>query len=147
MQLNRKYMGKRYLSIQPSKSASGNRSGKSVEDPTLVCPEGCVTIYVNNLPYSATEDEIAQAFSKHTPQSTIAEDGVRIARNSVTRQSKGFCYIDYETSKDAQRLFKAAIKKNVLVGGRIVRLDFDTGRVKGSFRTESGRLLNKNHED
>ena len=147
LQLNRKYMGRRYLSIQPAKTTSGNRSGKSVEDPSVVFPEGCVTIYVNNLPYSATEEDIATAFSKHSPQSSISEDGVRIARNSVTRQSKGFCYIDYETSKDVKRLMKAAIKKNVIVEGRIVRLDYDTGRAKGSFRTESGRLLNKNHED
>ncbi len=145
--LNRKYMGRRYLSIQPAKNSSGNRSGKSVEDPNATCPEGCVTIYVNNLPYGASEEDIASAFSKHTPQSSIAEDGVRIARNSVTRQSKGFCYIDFETSKDAQRLMKAAVKKNVFVGGRIVRLDYDTGRIKGSFRTESGRLLNKHPEN
>jgi len=145
--LNRKYMGRRYLSIQPAKASSGNRSGKSVEDPSVTCPEGCMTIYVNNLPYGASEQEIEAAFSKHTPQSSIAEDGVRIARNSVTRQSKGFCYVDFETTKDAARFMKAAIKKNVLVGGRIVRLDFDTGRAKGSFRTESGRLLNKHPED
>jgi len=146
--LNRKYMGRRYLSIQPAKSSSGNRSGKSVEDPgNIACPEGCLTIYVNNLPYGATEEEIAEAFSKHAPRISIAADGVRIARNSVTRESKGFAYIDFETSKDAFRLMKAAVKKNVLVSGRIVRLDYDTGRVKGSFRTESGQLLNKNHED
>jgi nucleolin len=146
--LDRKYMGRRYLSIQPAKSSSGNHSGKSIEDPSnMSCPEGGVTIYVNNLPYDATEEIIEAAFLKHTPKSTIAEDGVRIARNSVNRQSKGFCYIDFVTTKDAQRLMKAAVKKNVLVGGRIVRLDYDTGRAKGSFRTESGQLLNKNHEE
>jgi len=147
LELNRKYMGRRYLSIQPAKSSSGNRSGKSVEDPNITCPEGCTTVYVNNLPYNATEEDIEVAFLKHTPKSSIAEDGVRIARNSMTRQSKGFCYIDFETSKDAQRLMKAAIKKNLLVSGRIVRLDYDTGRIKGSYRTGSGQLLNKNHDD
>ena len=145
--LNRKYMGKRYLSIQPAKSSTGSRSGRSIEDPSIECPDGCVTIFVNNLPYEATEDQIAAVFSKHAPNSSIAEDGVRIARNSMTRQSKGFAYIDFETSKDAKRLMKAAVKKNVLLGGRIIRLDYDTGRIKGSFRTASGQLLNKNHED
>lgn len=145
--LNRKYMGKRYLAITPAKSRTGSRSGKSVEDPSIQCPDGCVTIFVNNLPYKATEDDIAEVFSEHTPNSNIAEDGVRIARNSQTRLSKGFAYIDFETSEDAQKFMKAAVKKNVIMEGRIIRLDYDTGRMKGSFRDGSGRLVNKNHED
>eukprot|EP00536_Pseudo-nitzschia_multiseries_P010566 jgi/Psemu1/307417/fgenesh1_kg.327_\ len=150
-------MGRRYLTIQAAhrpgtgcggSGSSGNRSGKSVEDPGVVCPEGCRTIYVNNLPYEATEASIASVVSKHTkPKLGIAEENVRIARNSVTRQSKGFAYIDFENSADAQKLMKAAVKKNLTVGGRIVRLDYDTGRAKGSFRTESGRLLQKHFQD
>mmetsp|Transcript_3135 Transcript_3135/g.6683 ORF Transcript_3135/g.6683 Transcript_3135/m.6683 type:complete len:225 (+) Transcript_3135:489-1163(+) len=154
--LSGKYMGRRYLTIQAANrpgsgngGSSGNRSGKSVEDPgNVACPKGCTTIYVNNLPYEATETSIASAVSKHTKTAvTVTDENVRIARNSVTRQSKGFAYIDFGSSKDAQKFMTAAAKKNVTVGGRIVRLDYDTGRAKGSFRTESGRLLQKHFGD
>ena len=106
-------------------------------------PTDCHTLFVNNLPYRAAEDEIAAAFESFG--ATISEDGVRIARNSVTRQSKGFCYIDFETPKDAQRVMKST--KNVVVGGRILRLDYDTGRMKGSYRAESGRLWTKESKE
>lgn len=155
--LNGKYLGKRYLTIQPANKTmqSGNRSGRSIEDPALVekPPKDCCTIYVNNLPYDATEKDISAAFQKHTPSIRIVETvenainkksnneendpdfgGVRIAKNSITRQSKGFAYIDFVSHKDCQKLMTAAVTKNVIVGGRIVRLDYDTGRIKGSFR-------------
>ena len=159
LQLNGQYIGKRYLTIQPANKTiqSGNRSGKSIEDPALVQkpPKDCCTIYVNNLPYDATETDIYTAFQKHTPNVRIVETvdnttdtkgngggqfdekefgGVRIAKNSVTRQSKGFAYIDFVNHKECQKLMTAAVTKNVMVGGRIVRLDYDTGRIRGSFR-------------
>jgi len=156
--LNRKYMGRRYLTIQPAKGGSsstttgtgevgigGTRSGMSIEDNVLVKiktgpPDQCTTIYVNNLPYTASEEDISDAFLAHTPSLKIntdsaeSEQGVRIARNSVTRLSKGFAYLDLVSPKETQKLMKAAIQKNVIVGSRIVRLDYDTGRMKGSFR-------------
>jgi nucleolin len=152
--LSGKYLGRRYLTIQAANKlggsgdggASGNRSGRSVEDPTIKLPTDCCTIFVNNLPYTASEDDISEAVLKHAPSVTIADDGVRIARNSVNRQSKGFAYIDFISSKETQKLMKSAIKKNITIGGRIVRLDYDTGRIKGSYRNESGQFLNSSHE-
>ena len=152
--LSGKYLGRRYLTIQAANKpggsgdggASGNRSGRSVEDPAIKLPTDCCTIFVNNLPYTASEDDISKAVLKHAPSVTIAEDGVRIARNSVNRQSKGFAYIDFISSKETQKLMKSAIRKNITIGGRIVRLDYDTGRIKGSYRNESGQFLNSSHE-
>jgi RNA recognition motif-containing protein len=137
-------LGKRYLTIQPAntpKSSSGvvgqSRVGQNSEEPP---PKDCKTLFVNNLPYGATEEEIAKVFEKY---GNIAEDGVRISRNSVTRQSKGFCYVDFVSPEDAQKVVQACTKKNLTVGGRIVRIDYDTGRIKGSYRAESGRLWTK----
>ncbi|KAL3897200.1 MAG: hypothetical protein SGARI_006976, partial [Bacillariaceae sp.] len=140
---NGKYMGKRYLNVQPSKE-SGSGSGSRSAPLSLPVPDGCLTLFVNNLPYGASEVEIAAAFSKRLSTSTtLTEEHVRIARNSVTRQSKGFCYVDFDTVKDIESVVKASLQRPIAVGGRAVRLDYDTGRVKGSFRTDSGRLYAK----
>ncbi|OEU23243.1 hypothetical protein FRACYDRAFT_178914 [Fragilariopsis cylindrus CCMP1102] len=135
--LSGKYLGRRYLTIQ---------AANKPEDPAIKLPTDCCTIFVNNLPYTASEDDISKAVLKHAPSVTIADDGVRIARNSVNRQSKGFAYIDFISSKETQKLMKSAIRKNITIGGRIVRLDYDTGRIKGSYRNESGQFLNSSHE-
>mmetsp|Transcript_18905 Transcript_18905/g.33304 ORF Transcript_18905/g.33304 Transcript_18905/m.33304 type:complete len:345 (+) Transcript_18905:80-1114(+) len=144
--LSGKYLDRRYLTIAPS-NAPGGGSSKMPTTLSLPAPSSCQTLFVNNLPYSATEQEIAHAFSKYT-KTTITEDNVRIARNSVTRQSKGFAYIDFDTTEDLEAVVRghtspASKKKPIAVGGRAVRLDYDTGRIKGSFRTDSGRLWTK----
>lgn len=139
LDLSGKHLGKRYLTIQEANTPKGGSRPRVNNDPP---PKDCNTLFVHNLPYNATEDEIAKVFELH---GNLAEDGVRIARNSVTRQSKGFAYIDFETPKDAQNVMKACAKKPLLVGGRMVRLDYDTGRMKGSFRAQSGRLWTKEH--
>ena len=86
------------------------------------------------------EEDIETAFGKVCDGEIV---GVRIARNSVNRQSKGFCYLEFNTPQDAQSVVKASAKKRIIVGGRPVRIDYDTGRMKGSFRSESGRLWTK----
>jgi nucleolin len=142
LKLSGKYMQKRYLTIQTANvpKSGGSRPRVNTDPP----PKDCQTLFVHNLPYGATEDEIHRVFEKH---GEVAEDGVRIARNSVTRQSKGFAYVDFESPKDARKVMKACIKKALVVGGRMVRLDYDTGRMKGSFRAESGLLWTKEHGD
>jgi nucleolin len=140
--LNRQYMGKRYLSVQPAKDA-GRAANNRSSSLSLPPPEGCLTLFVNNLPYNATETHISAAFSSRI-SGGVTEDHVRIARNSVTRQSKGFCYLDFDTVKDLEAIVKASQQRPILVVGRAVRLDYDTnGRIKGSFRTDSGRLWTK----
>ncbi|KAL3905235.1 MAG: hypothetical protein SGILL_009758, partial [Bacillariaceae sp.] len=139
--LHRQYMGKRYLSVQPAKD-SGAASANHSKPLTLPPPEGCLTLFVNNLPYGAAETEIAAAFTKRIP-GNLNEEHVRIARNSVTRQSKGFCYVDFDTVKDLEAVVKASQQRPIVVSGRAVRLDYDTGRIKGSYRSDSGRLWTK----
>jgi nucleolin len=146
--LSGKYLQKRYLTIQPANAPkNGSSEARTTQsNPDDPPPKDCRTLFVHNLPYGATEEEILEVFEKY---GEIAKDGVRIARNSVTRQSKGFAYVDFVSPQDAQKVFKAACadKKNVTVGGRVVRLDYDTGRIKGSFRTDSGRLLTKERDE
>ena len=141
---------KRYLTIQPAKAPKSGSSSKTYQDvdPFAPPPKDCKTIFVHNLPYQATEDEIAQVFSNYGSIVPDATSGVRIARHSgLNRQSKGFCYIDYDTPEQAQAAVKACASQTIHVGGRLVRVDYDTGRMKGSFKTSSGRLWTKEKKE
>jgi nucleolin len=150
LKLSGAYLDRRYVTIETanapgSKAAQGQSSYSYTESTDNgQAPNDCRTLFVTNLPYNATEDDISRVFETY---GTIAEDGVRIARNSVSRQSKGFAYIDFGTPRDARKVIEVASTRELKVGGRMVRLDYDTGRIKGSFRTDSGRLWTKETKD
>ena len=150
-EVNGKYMGKRYLNVQPA-NAPSNKVTHSVTSSSVASAGDCKTLFLANLPYSATEDEIVMAVKKVVPNVTLDENDasscVRIAKNSVTHQSKGFGYLDLTDSNDARQIMQSASKRPIKVGGRVVRLDYDTnGRIKGSYRADSGRLWSREQRD
>lgn len=53
-------------------------------------------LYVGNLPYSCTEDDLSQEFSKFGEV-----EGVRIIINRDTGKSKGFAFVQMRDDKDA----------------------------------------------
>lgn len=55
------------------------------------------TLYVGNLPFSATEDEIRGLFEQH---GTV--DAVKIINDRETGRPRGFCFVDMP-SDDAQK--------------------------------------------
>jgi nucleolin len=146
------YLGSRYLTIQPANmpGSGGDKERSSSSALKLPVPKDCHTIFVNNLPYTATEEDIATVFR-------TTKDCVRIARNSITRQSKGFAYVDFPSTKELETFVShtaaaaaaaaAATTKPLIVGGRQLRLDYDTGRVKGSYRADDGRLWSKKRQN
>jgi nucleolin len=140
------YLGSRYLTIQPANmpGSGGDKERSSSSALKLPVPKDCHTIFVNNLPYTATEEDIATVFR-------TTKDCVRIARNSITRQSKGFAYVDFRSTKELETFVSheaaAAATKPFIVGGRQLRLDYDTGRVKGSYRADDGRLWSKKRQN
>lgn len=139
--LSGKYLQGRYLTIQSAKKPKTPSNFSTADnDPFAPPPKDCKTIFCHNLPYHATEEEIAKVFEQF---GTIIPNGVRIARNSVSRQSKGFCYIDFESPSEAKRAVTTCARKHIHVGGRLIRVDYDTGRIKGSYRAETGRLWSK----
>jgi nucleolin len=145
LSMSGQHLGSRYLTIQPTKELDvAKNSSVSLPFPP---PKGCRTLFVHNLPYDATESDISTVFDQVSPTNgIITEEHVRIVRNSVTRQSKGFAYVDFD-STDQLKTFVQSIttgqQQSLVVGGRTVRLDYDTGRIKGSFRADSGRLWTK----
>jgi len=150
-EVNGKYMGKRYLNVQPA-NAPSNKVTHSVTSSSVAAPGDCKTLFLANLPYSATEDDIVKAIKKVVPKIALDENdastSVRIAKNSVTHQSKGFGYLDLTDSNDVRQIMQSASKRPIKVGGRVVRLDYDTnGRIKGSYRADSGRLWSREQRD
>jgi nucleolin len=130
------YMKNRYVTIQRAKPPSTGSAISSLNPPRAQ-PENCRTVFCRNLPYTATKDDIEALFR---PCGKIVEGGVRIAWNYKTRQSKGFCYIEFKHPEGA---YAAVTKQPWMLQGRICHVDYDEGTIKGSYKTEGGRLWRK----
>jgi len=146
-EVNGKELGGRYITV---KEANAPRAGTTIGAalggrPVREQPQGCKTVFVRNLPYTATEEEILESFRVC---GKILDGGVRIARNHSTGQSKGFCYVEYKNEEGAlASVQKAAKPFGLQVQGRPVFVDYDEGAMKNSFRGGDGKLWAKEHGD
>eukprot|EP00577_Skeletonema_sp_RCC1716_P019263 CAMPEP_0113420078 /NCGR_PEP_ID=MMETSP0013_2-20120614/27138_1 /TAXON_ID=2843 ORGANISM="Skeletonema costatum, Strain 1716" /NCGR_SAMPLE_ID=MMETSP0013_2 /ASSEMBLY_ACC=CAM_ASM_000158 /LENGTH=323 /DNA_ID=CAMNT_0000307537 /DNA_START=10 /DNA_END=978 /DNA_ORIENTATION=- /assembly_acc=CAM_ASM_000158 len=138
-EVNGKELGGRYITV---KEANAPRAGTTIGAalggrPVREQPQGCKTVFVRNLPYTATEEEILESFRVC---GKILDGGVRIARNHSTGQSKGFCYVEYKNEEGAlASVQKAAKPFGLQVQGRPVFVDYDEGTMKNSFRGGDGK--------
>jgi RNA recognition motif-containing protein len=55
-------------------------------------------LYVGNLPYSATEDQLNELFSR-----AGKVDSVRVMRDMATGRARGFAFVEMGTDEDAQK--------------------------------------------
>ena len=55
-------------------------------------------LYVGNLPYSATEDQLTELFSR-----AGKVDNVRVMRDMATGRARGFAFVEMGTDEDAQK--------------------------------------------
>lgn len=55
-------------------------------------------LYVGNLPYSVTEDELRELFSR-----SGAVDTVNVVRDNATGRARGFAFVEMATDADAQK--------------------------------------------
>lgn len=146
-EVNGKELGGRYITV---KEANAPRAGTTIGAslggrPVREQPKGCKTVFVRNLPYSATEEDILESFRVC---GKILDGGVRIARNHSTGQSKGFGYVEYKNEEGAlASVQKAAKPFGLQVQGRPVFVDYDEGTMKNSFRGGDGKLWAKEHGD
>lgn len=129
LKLSGKYLMNRYIAVQPAKKP------KEHDGPTS---EPSNKLMLHNLAYDATEEDIDAVMNKF---GEISKGGIRIVRHSGTNQSKGFCYVEYEELESA----KAAANARIQILGRSCRVDFDHGRVRGSFRTADRKLWQKEY--
>ena len=55
-------------------------------------------LYVGNLPYSATEEQLTELFSR-----AGKVDNVRVMRDMATGRARGFAFVEMATDEDAQK--------------------------------------------
>ena len=55
-------------------------------------------LYVGNLPYSATEDQLSELFSR-----AGKVDSVRVMRDMATGRARGFAFVEMSSDDEAQR--------------------------------------------
>jgi nucleolin len=129
-----KYLNNRYLSVKPAekpKAPGGDSAARPAKDM-----KPSTTIMLNNLSYEATEENIHAALEQF---GTTVSGGIRVVRHSSTQRSKGFAYVEFESMDSAVKAFESTI----IVNGRPCRVDYDHGRMKGSYRGADGKLWEK----
>ena len=137
--LSGEYLGRRYVTIQAAQKPKQAAFGRTPVDPNA---NPSRTLILNNLSYHATEEDVYEVMEKY---GSIADGGVRVVRHSSTGRSKGFGYVEYKNQEDAIAAMKDA--QNIVIQSRPCRMDYDHGRVRGSFRTADRKLWHKEYNN
>ena len=135
LKLSGDYLESRYLTIQP---ANVPRQVNTHQKPSHV-GQPSKTIILGNLAYDANEDDIEEVVKKKY----ASLSGVRVVRHSQTQVSKGFAYVDFDSLEDSKQLVEDSSTQQLVVRGRACRVDYDHGRIKGSFRGSDGKVWRK----
>jgi len=69
-------------------------------------------LYVGNLPFSATEDQLQEWLS----QAGVTAAAINLIRDRFTGQSRGFAFVEINSDEDAERAVNALNGQNL--GGR-----------------------------
>lgn len=127
------------LSSETSKNVpaeSGNNAEEEEAGTTATLkvekPAGCRTVFIKNLPYEITEDEIRQSFMVYGPILNV-----RLAVWNHTQNKKGFGYVDFKREDSAE----IAVKKSgsITLKERITLVDFETKAPKKGFKAQIGK--------
>jgi RNA-binding proteins (RRM domain) len=139
-ELNGRHLNNRYLTIQEAKDR-GN-SSRGTNKPRQQ-PEGCRTVFVRNLPYQGiNEKDVEDVFQTC---GKIIQGGVRLTRNYQTKELKGFGYIEFKNPEGAFAAVQRAAKGGIVIKGRTCQVDYDEGKMKGSFRKADGSFWQKEY--
>jgi len=124
---NGEYLGQRYLTIEPAK---GRRQiaipAKKINTENIKT----ATIFVKNLPYELTEDELGDFFA---PCGEI--EGVRMIYNQSHGHFKGFGYVDFASPEAVKKAVSEFQGKEFK--GRKVYIDVSHRPPKHGFRLNS----------
>src|SRR6516162_5177371 len=83
-------------------------------------------LYVGNLPYSATEDQLTELFGR-----AGKVDNVRVMRDMATGRARGFAFVEMATDDEAQ---KAISEFNQFqMGGRSLTVNEARPKPEGGF--------------
>jgi len=108
------------------------------ESKVLEGSEDAKTIFVKNLPYDTTEQEVNDYFLR-----CGAIQGVRLVYNSLHKHFKGFGYVDFKNSSAVKEAIKLDGK---VFKGRALIIDREVSKPKEGFKfrgTEDNRKFYK----
>lgn len=125
------YMKKRFIKIERPRVPRVLQQA-AMDKSSIVRPAGCKSVFVKNIPYDTTEEDIREAFKV-----CGVIDNVRLALWGHTNQLKGFGYVDFKREDSAE----IAVKKtgSITMKGRALLIDFETGQAKMSFKKQKER--------
>ena len=93
-----------------------------------------MNIYVGNLSYSVTEDDIRSLFVEF---GEIAS--VKVISDKFSGQSKGFCFVDMPSNSEADQAIKALNGKSI--GGHNIKVNpADSGQRRSKRSSRRGRF-------
>ena len=125
LELDNYTLGKRYLNVSLANKNSDELNENEKINPNDV-PIDCITAFIRNLPYEATEKEVGDKF-----RSCGKIKEIRFVYNSQTKKFKGFCYIDF---KEHKSLLKALELNGKEFQGRKLQVDFEQKKPKKGFK-------------
>ena len=83
-------------------------------------------LYVGSLPYSTTEQQLAELFAQHG-----AVQSAKVITDRFTGQSRGFGFVEMATDEDAQKAIAAL--NGAQIGGRTLVVNEARPQEKRSF--------------
>ncbi|MBA3232169.1 MAG: RNA-binding protein [Acidobacteria bacterium] len=89
-------------------------------------------LYVGNLPYSATEDQLTELFSRVGKVETV-----RVMRDMATGRARGFAFVDMGSDEDAQKAISEFHEQPM--DGRALVVNEARPRAEGGFGGGGGR--------
>ena len=81
-------------------------------------------LYIGNLPFSATEDELRELFGRHG-----AIQSVNLVTDRETGRARGFAFVEFEEASVAEAAMRALDGSNL--GGRTIRVNEALERGRG----------------
>jgi RNA recognition motif-containing protein len=84
-------------------------------------------LYVGNLPYSATEEELSSLFGQAGTVTSVA-----VIKDRETGRSKGFAFVEMSSADEAQKAISLLHGKSL--GGRDLRVSIARPREEGGGR-------------
>ncbi len=88
-------------------------------------------LYVGNLPYKATDEELRELFSRSGPV-----DNVQVMRDNMTGRARGFAFVEMATDEGAQKAI--ADLHQYQLDGRALVVNEARPRTPGGGREFSG---------
>ena len=137
LELNNYTIGKRYIIVEMAKmnkeelndEIKTKKQNKINQSKVSI---NCTTAFVKNLPYDISEKEVGDKF-----RSCGKIKSLRFVYNSKNKKFKGFCFIQFNEHKS---LLKALELNGKEFKGRILKVDFDEGKPKKSYKYNNEHL-------